>query len=53
MCACGCLVLIVIAAVIVFAVMHGLWLMLAAVLLVAAVLGWMGKRMMDARKAQK
>ncbi len=50
MCACGCLVLAVVIAALVYAFLHGLWLMMAAVLVVAALLGWLTKKMMAERK---
>lgn len=53
MCACGCFVLAAVIAALVYAAIHGLWLMVAAVLLVAALLGWLGKKMMAARKQAK
>jgi uncharacterized membrane protein len=50
MCACGCFLLLVVAAALVYTVMHGLWLLTIAVLVVAALIGWFGKKMAGARK---
>ena len=50
MCACGCLVLAVVIAALVYTVMHGLWLATTAVLLVGALLGWLTRKMIEARK---
>ncbi|HEX4133449.1 MAG TPA: hypothetical protein VHY84_02410 [Bryobacteraceae bacterium] len=44
MCACGCLVLVAVVAALVYCAMHGLWLIGAAVLLFAALIGWLGKK---------
>jgi threonine/homoserine/homoserine lactone efflux protein len=51
MCACGCLVLAGIVAALVYTIMHGLWLLTAVVLLIAAVLGWLARRMFKERKS--
>jgi hypothetical protein len=45
MCACGCFVLAAVIAALVFAIMHGLWLMAIAVMIAAAALGWLGRKM--------
>ncbi len=50
MCACGCLVVAVLIVAIVYAVMNGMWLMLTAVLIVAALLGWFGRKMFVSRR---
>lgn len=50
MCACGCFVLAALIAAVVYTVMHGLWLATAAILAVAAVFGWLTKKMMAERK---
>jgi hypothetical protein len=44
MCACGCLLLVVVAAALVYSAIHGMWLFGAAVLLFAALIGWLGKK---------
>lgn len=44
MCACGCFVLVAVVAALVYCVMHGLWFLAAVVFLVAAALGWLGKK---------
>ena len=45
MCACGCFVIVAIVAVLAYAVIHGLWVTAIAVLLIAALLGWLGRKM--------
>jgi len=45
MCACGCFVLAAVIAALVYTVMHGLWVATAGVVLVAALLGWLGRGM--------
>jgi membrane protein implicated in regulation of membrane protease activity len=45
MCACGCFVLAAVIAALVYTVMHGLWLAAVGVVLVAGLLGWLGRRM--------
>ena len=44
MCACGCFLLIAVVAALVYCVIHGLWLAATAVLLLSAVIGWLGKK---------
>jgi hypothetical protein len=51
MCACGCFVLAAVIATLVYTVMHGLWLLAAVVLLVTALIGWLGRKMVVARKS--
>jgi len=43
-CACGCFLLVAVVAALVYALMHGLWLLAAAVLFFAAIIGWLGKK---------
>jgi membrane protein implicated in regulation of membrane protease activity len=50
MCACGCFVLAAVIAALVYGVMHGLWLLVAAVLVLSCVLAWFGQKMTSARK---
>lgn len=50
MCACGCFLLAAVVAALVYTVMHGLWLLTAAVLIVAALIGWFGKKMASHQK---
>ena len=50
MCACGCFILAALTAVVVYGAMHGLWLLVAAALLLACVFGWFGKKMAGPRK---
>ena len=45
MCACGCFVLAAVIAALVYTFMHGMWLALVAVVLVTALLGWLGRGM--------
>ena len=45
MCACGCFLLAAVIAALVYSVMHGLWLLAAGVLLVAGLIGWLGRKM--------
>ena len=45
MCACGCFVLAAVVAALVYTVMHGMWLAVAVVVLVAGLLGWLGRGM--------
>ncbi len=46
MCACGCFLLAGLTGALVFSVMHGLWLMAAGVVAVAALVGWLGAKAM-------
>ena len=46
MCACGCFLLAGLTAALVFCVLHGLWLMAAGVVALAAVTGWLGAKAM-------
>jgi hypothetical protein len=50
MCACGCFLLAGVIAVLAYSVMHGLWLLAIAVLLLSALLGWLGRKMFTTRK---
>jgi hypothetical protein len=50
MCACGCFLLAAVVAALVYTVMHGLWLLTVAVLIVAALIGWFGKKITSARR---
>jgi threonine/homoserine/homoserine lactone efflux protein len=45
MCACGCFVLAAVIAVVVYAVMHGLWLLAVMAVLGSAFLVWLGRKM--------
>jgi hypothetical protein len=51
MCACGCFVLAVVIAALVYTVIHGLWLAAIGVVLVAALLGWLGTKMARGKAA--
>jgi hypothetical protein len=51
MCACGCFVLAAVIAALVYTVMHGMWLAAAGVVLVAALLGWLGRNMVQGKAA--
>jgi hypothetical protein len=51
MCACGCFLLLAIAAALVYCVMHGLWLAAAGVIALTVLIGWFGRKMMRARKS--
>jgi hypothetical protein len=51
MCACGCLVLAGIVAALAYTVVHGLWLLTAVMLVFAAVLGWLTRKMLKERKS--
>ena len=51
MCACGCFVLAAVIAALVYTVMHGLWLAAAGVVLVAGLLGWLGRKMARGKAA--
>jgi hypothetical protein len=53
MCACGCFLVAAIAAGLVYTVMHGLWLATAGIVVLAALIGWFGKKAADARNQQK
>jgi hypothetical protein len=44
MCACGCFLLVAVAAGLAYCVMHGLWLIAVAVLLLAALIAWLSKK---------
>jgi hypothetical protein len=44
MCACGCFLLAALVAALIYCVMHGLWLLAAAVLIVSGVLGWLARK---------
>jgi membrane protein implicated in regulation of membrane protease activity len=44
MCACGCFLLVAFIAALVYCVMHGLWLLGAAVLVFSALIGWFGRK---------
>jgi hypothetical protein len=51
MCACGCFVVAALVAAIVYGVLHGLWLMVAAAVLLAIVFGWFGKKITGPRNS--
>jgi hypothetical protein len=51
MCACGCFVLAAVIAALAYTVIHGLWLAAIGVVLVAALLGWLGRRMVRGKAA--
>ena len=51
MCACGCFVLAAVIAALIYSVMHGLWLLAIAVLFVTGLIGWLGRKMVVARKS--
>lgn len=53
MCACGCFVLAAVIAALVYSIMHGLWLLAIAVLLVTGLLGWLGRKMVVSQKPRK
>ena len=53
MCACGCFVLAAAIAALVYTVMHGLWLLALAVLLVSGLIGWLGRKMVVSQKSRK
>jgi O-antigen/teichoic acid export membrane protein len=53
MCACGCFIVAALIAVVVYGVMHGLWLIVGGAILVACVLAWFGKKMAGGRTHQK
>jgi hypothetical protein len=53
MCACGCFVLAAVIAALVYSVMHGLWLLAIAVLVVAGLIGWLGRKMVISQKSRK
>jgi hypothetical protein len=53
MCACGCFLVAVIAAGLVYTVMHGLWLATAGIVVLAALIGWFGKKAAASRNPQK
>jgi hypothetical protein len=44
LCACGCFLIVAVVAGLVYTVMHGMWPMAAAILLFAAVTGWLGRK---------
>jgi len=53
MCACGCFVLAAVIAALVYSVMHGLWLLTIAVLVVTGLIGWLGRKMVISQKSRK
>lgn len=53
MCACGCFVLAAVIAALAYSVIHGLWLLAIAVLLVTGLIGWLGKKMAVSQKSRK
>jgi hypothetical protein len=53
MCACGCFVLAALIAALVYGVMHGLWLLVAAALVLACILGWFSRKMTMANRILK
>jgi len=52
-CACGCFLLAAIVGALVYAAMHGLWLLALAVLVVAALTGWFSRKMAAAPKSTR
>ena len=50
MCACGCLALAGVIAGLVYTIMHGLWLVAVAIVAVAVLAGWFGKKAAASRK---
>jgi len=48
-CACGCFLLAAVVAALIYALMHGLWLLAAAVLFFAAIIGWLGRKTLQRR----
>ena len=50
MCACGCFLVVAIAAALIYCVMHGLWFLAAVVLLASAALGWLARKTMQSPK---
>jgi hypothetical protein len=44
MCACGCFLLVAVAAGVGFLILHGLWWAAALLLIVSAVIGWFGAK---------
>jgi hypothetical protein len=46
MCACGCFLLAGLAGALLFCIVHGLWLMAAGVVALAALIGWLGAKAM-------
>jgi hypothetical protein len=52
MCACGCFLIVAIVAGLVYSVMHGMWLLVGAIILFAAIAGWFGRKAAGARKPQ-
>ena len=50
MCACGCFVVAGLIAALGYTIMQGLWLATAGILAVAALFGWLTKKMMAERK---
>lgn len=53
MCACGCFLVAAIVAGLAYTVMHGMWLGTAGIVVVAAVIGWFGKKAAAARRPPK
>ena len=53
MCACGCFLAVAIVAGLAYTVMHGLWLATAGIVVLAAVIGWFGKKAAAGRNQQK
>jgi hypothetical protein len=44
MCACGCFLVVAVAAALIYSVMHGLWLAVVALILFGAIVGWFGRK---------
>jgi membrane protein implicated in regulation of membrane protease activity len=53
MCACGCLILAGVVATLVYAVMHGLWLLVAAAVAVSLLIAWLGRKMFSSSTSRK
>ena len=53
MCACGCFLVVAIAAGLVYTVMHGLWLAAIAILVFSVLTGWLGRKAMKPRNPGK
>jgi membrane protein implicated in regulation of membrane protease activity len=52
MCACGCFLLVAIVGGLVYSVMHGLWLAMAAIVLFALIVGWFGRKAAGSRRSK-
>ena len=49
MCACGCFLAAAVVAGLVYSVMHGLWLAAAGIVVLSALIGWLGRKAAKAR----